>query len=115
MVNDTSMDVNTICLPSGDQSGSVGLDTPRWKSAGVLPRRRDLPERTTLIFFCLRNKSIAVRRPAGRGFILSRGRQLLQPAPIRIANITSGLPLLLRIIATFEPSGETAALVLRPE
>ena len=35
--------------------------------------------------------------------------------PSALQTHTSGLPLLLKIIATFEPSGETAALVFKPE
>lgn len=35
-----------------------------------------------------------------------------EPSMLQIQ--TFGLPALLRIIATFEPSGDTAALVLRP-
>jgi hypothetical protein len=39
----------------------------------------------------------------------------LKSVPSALHTQTFGLPLLLKIIATFEPSGETAALVFRPE
>ena len=116
MSNPPVCDVNAIHLPSGDQSGSVGFGAP-----GVGIRCIAPPPAGT--FASTRRSAILVAKqihwPSGdqHGDDSSSGVAVncFKFEPSALQTHTSGLPLLLKIIATFEPSGETAALVFKPE
>src|SRR5437870_1783306 len=105
-----------MVLPSGDQSGSLGLLIP-----AVRMRRISPP--SALILQSARAPSILetkqIVRPSGdqhgedsSSLVLV---SCLGSVPLALATCTSGLPPLLRIIATRAPSGETAAAVFNPE
>ena len=107
MLKSPICDVKAIHLPSGDQSGSVGLETAP-PPAGILARRR-------------RSRNFVAKQihsPSGD----QQGEESSIPVvrrfksdPLALQTHTFGLPDLLKIIATFEPSGETAAPVFKPE
>ena len=110
------MVVKTIALPSGDQSGSVTFEAPTVRIHDIAPplagilysRARPLARDTKQI-----------QRPSGdqQGddsvslVVVSRRR----PEPSALAVQMSGLPALLRTIATRRPSGDTAGLMFEPE
>ena len=107
--------VNTIHFPSGDQSGSEGFETPavemRWTAppdAGILHS-----ERRSLIFVAKQ-----IHCPSGdQQGEESSSRVLVncfKPLPSALATHKSTAPPLLRIMATFDPSGDGAGLMFEP-
>jgi hypothetical protein len=115
MSNSDVCDVNAIHLPSGEQSGSVGFGAPGVGICCIAP-----PPAGT--FASTRRSAIFVAKqihcPSGdqhgdESSLLVVNR--FKSVPSALPTQTFGLPLLLKIIATFEPSGETAALVFKPE
>ena len=116
MSNSPVCDVNAIHLPSGDQSGSVGFGAPEVEIRCIAP-----PPAGT--FASVRRSAIFVAKqihcPSGdqHGDDSSSGVAVncFKFEPSVLQTQTSGLPPLLKIIATFVPSGDTAALVFKPE
>src|ERR1700690_3425695 len=114
MSNSPACKVKAIHLPSGDQSGSVGFGAPGVRTTWTSP-----PPAGTLA--STRRSRILVAKqihcPSGdqQGDESSLVEvSLCKPEPSGWATQTFGLPLLLIIIATREPSGEAAGLMLEP-
>jgi hypothetical protein len=108
-------EVKTIVLPSGDQSGSLGPGTPPVFNRVIVPPVLGTiynPRRSSI----LDAKQIFVPSGDQQGEDSSTGVfvSCVSPVPSIFATHTSGLPDLLKIIATFFPSGEIAALVFNP-
>src|SRR5262245_18624469 len=108
-------EVNTMLLPSGDQSGSLGLGSPP-----VLRRRISPP-----VLWITKRPRRSSLREAKQIFVPSGDQQgelssvavlvsCVSPLPSMFETHRSGLPPLLRIIATLVPSGEIEALEFRP-
>src|SRR5712671_457759 len=116
MSNPPICDVNAIHLPSGDQSGSVGLETPEVgiRTAAPPPAGTLASTRRSFIFVAKQ-----IHCPSGdqHGEDSSSGVAVscFRFVPSMLPTQTSGLPLLLRISAIRVPSGEIAALVFKPE
>jgi hypothetical protein len=108
--------VNAIHFPSGDQSGSVGFNTPLVGMRWTAPPATDTlqSERRSAIFVAKQ-----IHCPSGdqHGEDSSSGVcvNCFKCDPSVSLTHTSGLPFRLKIIATVEPSGEAAALVFNPE
>ena len=117
MLKSRICEVNAIHLPSGDQSGSVGLGVPTVLSyCNVPPQAGTFANRRRSLPLCLVAKQI--QSPFGDQV----GEESSTPVvrrfkfePSALHTQMFGLPDLLKTIAIFEPSGETDALVFKPE
>ncbi len=115
MSNSLVCEVNAIHLPSGDQSGSVGFGAPVvLKVCTAPPSAETFASRRRALIFVAKQ----IHCPSGDQHGDESSAPVVnrfKPVPSALQTQTFGLPDLLKIIATFEPSGETDALVFKPE
>src|SRR5882757_920554 len=116
MLKSPICDVNAIHLPSGDQSGSVGLETPEVGIRCTAPPPAGTLASTRRAFILVAKQ---IHCPSGdqHGEDSSSGVEVncLRFEPSMLPTQTSGLPLRLKISAIRLPSGEMAALLFNPE
>lgn len=115
MSNSRAWEVKAIHLPSGDQSGSVGLGAPAvFKYSTWPPPDGTLAKRRRSAFFVAKQIQFPSGDQAGEESsipVVTRRK----PEPSAPQTQMFALPDLLKTMANREPSGETDALVFRPE
>src|SRR6516165_9089168 len=114
MSNSPACIVKAIHLPSGDQSGSVGFGVPEVRITCTSP-----PPAGTLASTRRSRILVAKQIHCPSGDQQGDESSLVEVSfrgwePSALATHTLGLPLWLITIASREPSGETAGLILEP-